>query len=110
MKPRLRLWLLLLLGFTLPLSGLAGLLPEEICPMQQQGMGMTSDIDCCQEHDSAQQDGKACKSGQQCKAGSLLQVAVLTPPILSASPAPFFHFAVLPPAGPRADIWRPPLS
>ncbi|MFZ6050253.1 hypothetical protein ACFW0H_29545 [Pseudomonas sp. CR3202] len=114
MKRRLRLLLVFLLSLTLPLTGMAGIeAPTDPCPMQAAGLehmaGM--DQDCCHDMSKPGDHGtKACKSGQECKTASLLQVAVLKPPVSLIGPV---LADAHPEAAPRrapADLWRPPTA
>lgn len=111
---RLRLLIVLLLSFALPLTGMAGIeTPTEPCPMQSMGMGQMAgmDQDCCQDMGKMTQHGKKdCKSGQECKTGSLLQVSVLkTAPPAAKLQRPAAYAEVVLSQAP-ADLWRPPCA
>lgn len=117
MKRRLRICLLFLLSLALPLYGMAGSgLPAEPCPLMMQAPATSvmsaMDMDChehvAEDDHPAPHKGGLCDDGHVCKAGSLLQVAVLKPPVVAPlPPQPGFVPAFLPSAA-NADVWRPP--
>lgn len=110
MKRHLRLFLLLLLSFTLPLNGMASMGAfVEPCPMEAQGLAMDDMPDSCCEHQLEQPaTGKTCKSGQECKTGCALQVNVMKASVVPSSqtvPSYSLDFVSSPtPFG----VWRPP--
>lgn len=111
MKRYLRLCLIVLLSLALPLNGVAGLVAAtEPCPMQAADMAMMADIvqDCCQDMDSPSEPGKPCKAGQECKTASLLQVAIVKPPVTLSSPIGVSYSSDFLPAHPPSGVWRPP--
>ena len=111
---RLRLLIVLLLSFTLPLTGMAGIETlAEPCPMQSMGMtemaGMNQD--CCQDAGKMTEHGKkSCKTGQECKTSSLLQVSLLNAPpaLLTSTPPSLYSDPILSQA--PAKRWRPPCA
>ncbi|HIH2747133.1 hypothetical protein L3V59_31295 [Burkholderia aenigmatica] len=121
----LRTIILLLLCAVLPISGLAasGLAGE--CPMMQQGMSMSMDMDAGMPADMpgcdsmmkspagkshAKAKGMACKLTAQCQFGSLYHPAaraeVSRPAAFASTVA--FHYAQLLPVRDPNGLWRPP--
>lgn len=121
----LRTIILLLLCAVLPISGLAasGLAGE--CPMMQQGMstsmdmdaGMSADMPGCDSMKSSSTDkahakakGMACKLTAQCQFGSLYHPAAraeVSRPAAYASTVAFHYAQILPVRDPNG-LWRPP--
>ncbi|MEX6504014.1 hypothetical protein [Pseudomonas zhanjiangensis] len=110
MKPHLRLFLLLLLSFALPLNGMASMGAfVEPCPMEQQDLAM-ADMEhaCCDQQMEQPAAGKTCKSGQECKTGCTLQVCVIKSSIEpSAQTVPSYSLDFVPVPTPFG-VWRPP--
>ncbi|HIE5942444.1 TPA: hypothetical protein ACXN34_000491 [Burkholderia cepacia] len=121
----LRTVILLLLCAVLPISGLAasGLAGE--CPMMQQGMSMSTDMDAgmsadmpgCDSMQSsstgkahAKAKGLSCKLTAQCQCGSLYHPAAraeVSRPAAFASIVAFHYAQILPVRDPNG-LWRPP--
>lgn len=116
MKRHLRLCLVFLLSLTLPFTGMAGVQPPaEPCPMQASDMAAMADMlvvppDCCQDMDTPAEHGKPCKPGQECKTASLLQVAVIKPPVPLSAPIAAPYTCDLLPERPPSGLWRPPCA
>lgn len=114
MLRHLRLFIFMLLGFTLPLTGMAGIeMPMEPCPMQSMGMtemaGMNQD--CCQDAGKMTEHGKkSCKAGEECKTSSLLQVSVLKTPSSTIAPTVPAHYSDLILSQAPSERWRPPCA
>lgn len=76
-----RLLLLVLLSFAIPMVGYAGLGVSTVpCPMDAAAMGNqsmsnmdqdTMQADCCNDIETMVKTGKPCKVGQECKVGTL---------------------------------------
>lgn len=128
MQRHLRLFLLLLLSFALPLNGMAGVAAvAEPCPMEtqsfamdrmqtmddMQAMGDMQAMDdmqgsCCEDRQKQPGAGKTCKSGQQCKTGYTLQVSVIKSSVVPSSHSvPSFSHDFVPAPTPFG-VWRPP--
>lgn len=110
MKRHLRLFLLLLLSFTLPLNGLAGTSAfTEPCPMEAQGLTMDDmQGSCCEDQQKQPGAGKTCKSGQECKSGCAVQVSVIKSSVVpSSQTVPSFSLDFVSSPTPFG-VWRPP--
>lgn len=116
MKRHLRLFLLLLLSFTLPLNGMASMSAfAEPCPMEAQGLAMDSmqamdgmQGSCCEDQQKQPGVGKTCKSGQECKSGCALQVSVIKSSVVpSSQTVPSFSLDFVSSPTPFG-VWRPP--
>jgi hypothetical protein len=105
---QLRLFLLLLLTITLPVTGLASVLPAQMCPMQTQMHAATAKKPACCV-DSARH-GTPCKAGQACSSN-----------VMSSMPLNAVHMPSVPASGliiaarnypalsaAPASVWRPP--
>lgn len=111
MKRYLRLCLLLLISFTLPLSGMAGVQsPSEPCPMKTAGMAKMVDMDqdCCDDMGAPSDHGKPCKPGLECKTASVLQVTYVKPAANLASPIAATDVSDFLPERTPSGVWRPP--
>ncbi|WP_271408009.1 hypothetical protein [Pseudomonas sp. Q1-7] len=112
MKRYLRLCLLVLLSFALPLSGMAGVQsPSEPCPMKSTGMAKMLDIgqDCCHDREGDTTDhGKPCKPGLECKTVSILQVRYVKPAVDLSFPVTTTFLSEFLPERTPSGVWRPP--
>ncbi|MCU1748439.1 hypothetical protein [Pseudomonas sp. 6D_7.1_Bac1] len=111
MKHRLRLFLVLLISFALPLSAMAGVAaPTEPCPMTSMGMAMMAGMDqgCCHDMDKASNHGNPCKPGQECKSGGILQVSMIKPATPRFSTLSISVSSDFLPARTLSGVWRPP--
>lgn len=116
MQAYLRLFLLLLLSFALPLNGMASMGAfAEPCPMEQQGVAMddmpTMDGmqgSCCDDQQEQPGVSKTCKSGHECKTGCALQVAVMKASIVPSSQTALLFSLDFVPSPTPFGVWRPP--
>jgi hypothetical protein len=110
MKGHLRFFLILLISLALPLSGMAGSVAAEPCPMQAAGMEMPGAMqpDCCEDMAGPAEHGKPCKSGQECQSSSLLQVSAVNPPISLSGPVVLAFASDFLPSRAPSGVWRPP--
>ena len=110
MQRHLRLFLLLLLSFVLPLNGMAGVVAvAEPCPMEAQHLAMDGmQGSCCDDQQKQPAAGKTCKSGQECKTGCTLQVSVIKSSVVpSSQTVPSYSLDFIPAPTPFG-VWRPP--
>jgi hypothetical protein len=112
MNRRLWLYFVLLISFTLPLSGVVNAIErlQAPCPMQLDGLSQAGEManDCCDEQQSVHAGIKVCKSGEECETSSLLQlVSVKTPLHVGHQPALVSRSAFIPSPAP-SGVWRPP--
>lgn len=111
MKRYLRLCLLILISFTLPINGMAGVQsPSEPCPMKTAGMAKMVDMDqdCCHDMGTPSEHGKPCKPGQECKTVSILQVRYVKPAVDLFSPIATPPLSEFQPERTPSGVWRPP--
>ncbi|MDH4583092.1 hypothetical protein E8F20_14635 [Pseudomonas sp. BN415] len=112
MKRYLRLCLVFLISFALPLSGMAGVQsPSDPCPMKTaaQAKMMGTGPDCCHDMGSGITDhGKPCKPGLECKTASILQVRCVKPAADLSSPVATSTLSEFLPERTPSGVWRPP--
>lgn len=114
-----RLILLVLLSFAIPVMGYAGIgMSKTPCPMEAAAMeaqsmtGMSQqsmDADCCNDMATMLKTGKTCKVGQECKTGTLgfsAHVPHRSNPFPSAPRISARKDR--PVESPAVNIWRPP--
>lgn len=131
----MKLWLMLLLCFAIPLQGMASVRASHSpCSMEAgsarqsvTGAGAASEArdaqttlvadsaaasqvdDCCNDAESAAKSGQPCKTGQECSAPAFSLVSTMRVLAVTRSSATVPDSpAVLGPPGPPATVWRPP--
>lgn len=110
MKRHLRLFLLLLLSFALPLNGMASMGAfAEACPMEAQGHVMDGmQGSCCEDRQEQSANSETCKSGQECKTGCTLQVCVIKSSVEPSGQTVHAFSLDFVPAPTPFGVWRPP--
>lgn len=120
MKPLLRLCLMFLISFSLPVNGIAAVgLATEACQMTDGGMTISAPADhtahmapvdpgAGEEMDHSHGQNPLCKSGHQCKTACMLQVAVIKPVLTTAAHLLIAYEPGYIPSGSGNDLWRPP--
>ncbi|MHB0764725.1 hypothetical protein ACYCFC_10190 [Stutzerimonas sp. NM35] len=116
MKPYLRLCLILLISFSLPVNGMAAVgLVIEACQMQDGEVMISAPTDHA-AHDTGVGNGAEhshgqnplCKSDHQCKTSCMLQVAVTKSVLTTTAHLLITYIPEHIPSGSGNDLWRPP--
>lgn len=112
MTRSVRLILALLLSFTLPLAGMAGVaVSAQPCPDHQMSSSEMPGMkdSCCDEERGVELGYKVCKMGQEnCQTSVMLAAPALKTPIIPCGDAFLARHTPGTPAANAETFWRPP--